>query len=213
MVKISLTIARLKQNSTVLGPGCRAVIWTHGCSRGCPHCIAEDMHDSPPQAEYTPVALYEWVKGVEGIDGVTISGGEPFEQNIEALGEFLRLAKGDPRQLSVMCYTGKLLEELQNNSKTAEILDYIDILVDGPYIYELNVGHKWRGSSYQRIYPLNPKFTDIVRDAENSFDRGIEIGLSAKMRLEVTGIPNPGFMDDLEHKLRETGYSLTYDTE
>ena len=142
------------------------------------------------------------------IEGITISGGEPFEQDITALGAFLQLVKEAPRQLSVMCYTGKQLVELQNDGCIAEILGYIDILVDGPYINELNDGHKWRGSSNQRIYPLNAKYADIVREAESSFDRGIEINLSAKMQLELTGIPNGGFVDDFERKLQERGYSL-----
>ena len=93
---LPLTIARLKRNSNVLGPGCRAVIWTHGCSKGCPHCIAEEMNAAPPLFEYTASALYDWVKETEGIEGITLSGGEPFEQDIEALESFLHLVKNDP---------------------------------------------------------------------------------------------------------------------
>jgi len=204
-----LKIARLKRKSNVLGPGCRAVIWTHGCSKGCPHCIAGEMNATPPEAEYTPEALYEWVKNIDGIEGVTISGGEPFEQDIAALGTFLRLVKDDPRHLSVMCYTGKQLTELRNDCETASILEYVDILVDGPYVHELNEGHKWRGSSNQSIHPLNDRYASLVLEAETSFDRGIEINLSAEMRLELTGIPNGGFMDDLERKLQERGYDLS----
>ena len=209
MAELPLKVVRLKPKSNVLGPGCRAVIWTHGCSKKCPHCIAEEMNAAPPEAEYTPTELYEWLTNIEGIEGVTVSGGEPFEQDITALETFLRLVKSDPRQLSMMCYTGKLLTELQNNPNIAGILEHIDILVDGPYIHELNGGHKWRGSSNQRIFALNDKYIDIVLEAENSVDRGIEISLSAEMRLELTGIPKPGFMDDLERKLQERGYGLS----
>jgi hypothetical protein len=108
-----------------------------------------------------------------------------------------------------MCYTGKLMSELQNDSDFAGVLQYIDILVDGVYTHELNVGHKWRGSSNQRIYPLNASFTDTVLDAEKSFDREVEISLSAEMRFELTGIPNDGFMKNLEKKLQEKGYFLS----
>jgi len=204
----TLTIARLKQCSNVLGPGCRAVIWTHGCSKGCSHCIAGEMNEEPPQFEHTPSTLYEWLESIEGIEGVTITGGEPFEQDCEALETFLQLVKSDPRQLSVMCYTGKLMTELQTDGKIANIMKYIDILVDGPYVHKMNDGHRWRGSSNQRIYSLNDEYADIVRDAENSFDREIEISLSTEKRLELTGIPNDGFMKDFEHKLHESGYFL-----
>lgn len=203
-----LTIARLKRHSRVLGPGCRAVVWTHGCSKRCPNCIAREMNDAPPEFEHTASSLYEWLKNTEGIEGLTLSGGEPFEQNIETLEEFLRLVKSDPRRLSIMCYTGKMLDELRNDERNAGVLKYIDLLVDGPYVQKLNAGHCWRGSSNQQIHPLNNQYEKVVRDAENRFDRGIEIGLSAEMRFELTGIPEPGFMEHFERKLRENGYSL-----
>lgn len=207
-----LSIARLKRNSSVLGPGCRAVIWTHGCSKNCPHCIAREMNEAPPEFEYEPSVLYEWLKNTEGIEGVTISGGEPFEQDPEALETFLRLVKSDPRRLSVMCYTGKSLEELRGDGKIVHLLEHVDILVDGPYVHQRNDGHKWRGSSNQRIHPLNERYTETVREAENSFDREVEIGLTVDMRFELTGIPKAGFMENLERKLRESGYSLSRDS-
>ena len=206
---LPLTIARLKRNSNVLGPGCRAVIWTHGCSKGCPHCIAEEMNAAPPQLEYTATTLYEWVKETGEIEGITLSGGEPFEQDIEALETFLQLVKNDPRRLSVMCYTGRLMTELLDNNRTAGILRYVDILVDGAYIHGFNEGHKWRGSSNQKFYSLNERYADIVAEAENDFNRGIEIELTANMQFELTGIPQRGFMQNLEQKLQEKGYSLS----
>lgn len=209
---LSLTIARLKRNSKVLGPGCRAVIWTHGCSKNCPHCIAKEMNEAPPPFQYEPSTLYDWLKNTQGIEGVTITGGEPFEQDIEALGTFLRLVKSDPRQLSIMCYTGKSMEEFRSNDDFLHLLEYIDILVDGPYVHELNDGHKWRGSSNQRIHPLNERYADVVQDAENRFDRDVEIGLSVDMRFELTGIPSAGFMENLKRKLHESGYSLSQDS-
>jgi anaerobic ribonucleoside-triphosphate reductase activating protein len=167
------------------------------------------MNEAPPQFEYTPSALYEWLKDIEDIEGVTMTGGEPFEQDIEALQTFLQLAKNDPRQLSVMCYTGKLMTELQHDCDISGILRYIDILVDGSYIHELNDGHRWRGSSNQRMYPLNERYINVVLDAENRFDREVEISLTADMRFDLTGIPNDGFMADFEQKLQEKGYFLS----
>ena len=205
---LPLKIARLKRASRVLGPGCRAIIWTHGCSRGCPHCIAEEMNEAPHQFEHTAVTLYEWLESIEGIEGVTITGGEPFEQDIETLGDFLQLVKHDSRRLSTMCYTGKSMTELLNDDKISRILKYIDIVIDGPYIHELNAGHKWRGSSNQKIYPLTDEYASLVSDAENCFDREIEISMSSKMQFELTGIPSVEFMYNLDRKLHESGYYL-----
>jgi anaerobic ribonucleoside-triphosphate reductase activating protein len=169
------------------------------------------MNESLPQFEHSAANLYEWVKNTEGIEGVTLTGGEPFEQNMEALEFFFQLIKSDPRRLSVMCYTGKSIAELLDDRKYACALKYIDILVDGSYVQELNDGHKWRGSSNQRIYPLNDEYADIVWNVDSVFDREIEINLSAEMQFELTGIPNIDFMKNLGRKLHEKGYFLTHD--
>ena len=86
-----LTIARLKRKTKVLGPGIRAVVWTHGCSGNCLNCIATEMNQSEYHLEFTAIELYEWVRTIDGIDGITVSGGEPFEQDIETFSLFLSL--------------------------------------------------------------------------------------------------------------------------
>lgn len=203
-----LTIARLKQNSEVLGPGRRAVIWTFGCSRNCPQCIAREMNNADPQFSLSPDDLYRWILNINNIVGITITGGEPFEQDPKALLAFLKLVKRDPRNLSVMCYTGYLLKDLLNNERTSPLLEYIDLLVDGPYLHELNDGHQWRGSSNQKIHSLNRKYNELADTASNEFNRKIEIELSVDMRLELTGIPNAGFLENLEDSLRKKGYNV-----
>ena len=105
-----LYIARRKRDCCVLGPGMRAVVWFHGCSRGCPGCIAAEMNGSNDYRSMTARELYDWVADCENIEGVTLSGGEPLEQDTAALSEFLRLVRADSRDLGVIMFTGYRLE-------------------------------------------------------------------------------------------------------
>lgn len=166
------------------------------------------MNRAEPMFEFSAADLHHWVKNIDGITGITISGGEPFEQDPEALFDFLARIKGDPSPLSVMCYTGKLLSELQNDPNVSSILNYIDILVDGSYQHELNDGHKWRGSSNQTIYALNDQFTEEIQNAKGDLERELEIEITQNMGLEITGIPEKGFLDKLKLKLQSNGYNI-----
>ena len=205
-----LSIARLNRCSRALGPGNRAVIWTHGCSKHCPECIAKDMNEAPPLFYHSAESLYAWVKSCNEIEGITISGGEPFEQNLPEMRSFLELVKHDPRDLSVLCYTGRLLSELQDDDSTKAVLELIDILIDGPYIPELNDGHKWRGSANQNVHVLNKSFQTPFANIVNEFDRTIEVNLDKNLKMEITGIPPKDFIKRLDKRLEASGYSLSF---
>lgn len=203
-----ISIARLKTKSKALGPGCRAVIWTHGCSRHCPQCIAKEMNESAPLFHYSAQELYAWVASCDGIDGITVSGGEPFEQDLRELSMFLNFVKNDPRHLSVICYTGNTIENLKQSKLAQEVLKNIDVLIDGAYIYERNNGHKLRGSDNQRIHILSQLLKDELADVENEYDRPLEIVLDKNLKMELTGIPPQGFLENLEKKLDENGFCI-----
>ena len=206
----ALRIARLKERSRVLGPGCRAVVWTHGCSRGCPGCIAKEMNESPEELLFAPEALAAWVRGIDGIEGLTVSGGEPFEQDLEALAVFLRLVKAPGRELSVLCYTGFRREELGALPGADEVLRQVDILVDGPYVEALNEGNALRGSSNQRILALNEGLSDWALRLGEEYGREVELSLSKDLSLELTGIPQPGFLEKLRRSLAARDFDFVF---
>ena len=69
------------ENSAANGPGNRAVIWTQGCQgMNCQGCWNPDTHDFNRTTETPVCSLVDWVLGIPGIEGVTFSGGEPFQQ-------------------------------------------------------------------------------------------------------------------------------------
>ena len=148
-----LQVAGIEKESVVDGPGIRSVIFFQGCPHNCPGCHNPESHN--PQGGYTTTTadlLAEIVK-TKLIRGVTLSGGEPFEQ-AEALVE---LAKGiRAAGLDIVTYTGYLFDDLlkQAESRPAfrKLLEQTDLLVDGAYMEEQrDLSLAFRGSRNQRL--------------------------------------------------------------
>ena len=215
-----LRVHRIKPRCEVLGPGVRAVVWFQGCRLDCPGCIAWEMNRSADFQRFQPEELAARLAAVEGIEGITLSGGDPFDQPLESFAEFLNVLRSRSF-LSVVCYTGRTFEELLDHpqAKTCrQILSEIDLLIDGPYIEELNDGSLWRGSSNQRLLPLTDRYkylfvpgnsTSAGRKAiPDKGPRSLEIEVSPTNELTIAGIPPPGFMATLRSRLAERGYEL-----
>ena len=143
---------------TTLGPFKRFVIWTQGCRRRCPGCISPD---SRPLDGGREIPIEEIARKILQHDqeGITISGGEPFLQ-ATALCSLIDRLRGE-KDTGVILYTGYTLEELRSPEApecSAELLERIDLLIDGPYIRELNDDASLRGSSNQRVLPLTDRY-------------------------------------------------------
>ena len=199
-------IAHLLHGCHTLGPGCRTVVWVRGCTRRCPGCIAAPILAEGPALELTPVALAARV--LESRDeGVTFSGGEPFEQ-AEGVARAARMLREAGR--SVMVYSGFTLEELQAGQVAwAEaLLSQTDLLVDGPFEVTRQVDLLWRGSSNQRVHLLTPRHRDLV----GTLDRpgaGVEVRTDPEGRLFWAGIPPAGFVHGLRRAAESRGIELS----
>jgi len=158
--------------SEVNGPGCRAVLWVQGCMRECPGCF------NPASWSFAINELVEIETLVDRIlsngnnEGVTFSGGEPFWQ-APALAELARRLKAVG--LSVMSFTGFTLEQLQGDYAPAgaqDLLDQLDILIDGAYVEALaiNAPDSLVSSSNQRVHVLNPAFRDRLDWASDQME-------------------------------------------
>lgn len=137
-----LRLAGITEESVVDGPGIRMVIYAQGCPHHCEGCHNPSTWSY--DGELVSVdSLINLIASNHVLNGITISGGEPFEQD-EA---FARLAK-QVRELglTVVVYTGYTLEQIEGSP----LLDHVDYLVDGPYVASLP-SLPWRGSSNQRI--------------------------------------------------------------
>ncbi len=204
-----LSVYRINKKTVVLGPGTRAVIWFHGCSRNCQGCIAKRMNETGDFKEYSGRGLAEnIISGKDEIEGVTLSGGEPFEQNLLELDDFLTAIQ--EAGLSVMCYTGNEYASLKNDPKYKGILSKIDILVDGPYIESQNNGELWRGSSNQQFIFLSDRYAYLKRKILNARGREIEMDLNLNNELDITGIPERVFLERIEDSLSKSGIEIAW---
>lgn len=158
----------------MLGPGKRAAIWFQGCMRNCPGCMSPSSRPLNGGRKTTVEKVVNAILSLENIEGLTVSGGEPFLQ-LDALYSLVKNIK-DNSNLSIIVYTGYTINELRelNDSKVKQLIDgMIDILIDGEYVDELNDGVALRGSSNQTVHFLSERYkgfeemyTFKKRDAE-----------------------------------------------
>lgn len=137
-----------------LGPGERLGIWVSGCARRCPGCMSPELQTSLPTDEIPVEDLLGAVRSRrERYDGVTVSGGEPFDQPEELAALLAGLRDVVDH---VLVYTGYRVEELRADPVRSAALELVDVLIDGAYERELDDGRGLRGSSNQRVIRLTP---------------------------------------------------------
>ena len=152
----SLNIHAVLARSRVNGPGTRLVIFFQGCARACDGCFNPDTHSFEERERVTPEALLGKHLST-GIEGITVSGGEPFAQP-RGLLRLLELAAASG--LSTLVYTGFTLEEIMDDQAGARCLEFIDVLVDGPFDRKLAEPTLLaRGSSNQRIHLFTSRYS------------------------------------------------------
>ena len=135
------------------GPGFRTSIYCAGCAHHCPGCHNPQSWDFKGGYEVTIEELLDIIKADE-FANVTFSGGDPFYQ-VEAFTELARRIKTETNK-TIWCYTGFTYEEIQADPRLSQILPYLDVLVDGPYVEALrDTNLRFRGSSNQRIIELD----------------------------------------------------------
>lgn len=151
---MDLQVAGFLEHSTVNGIGFRSVLFVSGCHHDCLDCQNKEMQDFSYGEETSIQTIYERIlKNKPLLDGVTFSGGEPFEQS-EALASLAKRLKQEG--FSIWCYSGYTYEMLFNDPTKMCLLELVDVLVDGPFIKEkANSELKYRGSTNQHIYALN----------------------------------------------------------
>lgn len=148
-----IQIAGLVNDSIVDGPGLRFGVYVQGCSHQCRGCHNPQSHDYNGGITMDTREIWEKILANPLLDGITFSGGEPFEQPLPLveLGE-----KAKEAGLNLWCYTGYTIEELltANQDKKA-LLSLVDVLVDGPFLEEeRSLELKFKGSKNQRILDI-----------------------------------------------------------
>lgn len=151
MTDYDIQLFGVAPDSIVDGPGLRFSVFVQGCSHACPGCHNPESQGVGGGTPTTVDALMSQIEANKLIGGVTLSGGEPFEQ-AHACAEIARRCRA--LGLNVWAYSGYLYEDLLQDCTpgSSELLDEVDVLVDGPFVQSLHsFDLEWRGSSNQRI--------------------------------------------------------------
>jgi len=139
----------LSYDSIVDGPGLRMVVWAQGCFKKCRNCHNPQTHDFDGGILREVEDIFSEIDEYPLKQGVTFSGGEPFAQVFGFL-ELAKLLKN--KNINIWCFTGYEYEQLVKIPSARKLLEYIDVLIDGPFIESLkNENLLFRGSSNQRI--------------------------------------------------------------
>ena len=174
-----------------LGPFVRFAVWVQGCPFRCPGCMTTDAQPFEG-GRLTPIEqLADEMLATDDIEGLTLSGGEPFTQaaGLAALVQRVRAR----RELGLIVYSGYRLEALRQmagaDDGVAGLLAQIDLLIDGPYVAALNDGAPLRGSANQRVLPLTDRYLGSLHCYERDQPRGVELHVDIGERMLV-GVPS-----------------------
>lgn len=174
---MQLRVAQVVEDTEAEGPGRRFALWVQGCSLRCAHCCNPEMFSPDKGGAWHDVdALAARIAAVPGIEGVSILGGEPFEQP-EALAALCRRVR--EAGLSVMVFSGYTLHELRARCSPAvdAALAAIDLLVDGRFEHDKpDASRRWVGSTNQTLHFFTPRYARADFDAPNTVELRFENG-------------------------------------
>ena len=180
--EVSLRVHAIEPRSRANGPGTRTVIWVQGCTLGCPGCFNPATWPAAGGQEMEIAAIVDAVRAA-GSEGVTVSGGEPFEQP-EALLALVTALAGT----SIIVFSGFTRGEIERQPLGPAVLERIDVLVDGRYVDKRRVASGLRGSANQVVHLLTPRHR--MADIESTPVGEVIIGPDGEVR--VSGVDPPG---------------------
>lgn len=153
-----MRVLKIVEGTSVDGPGLRTSIYLAGCNHKCPGCHNPESWDFSGGREISVDDLFEVIEYNEA--DVTFSGGDPLMQADELV-ELCRRIKSAENPRNIWCYTGYTFEEITQSPHLRTILQYIDVLVDGPFIESLKDRRlRFRGSANQRLIDVKASTHD-----------------------------------------------------
>ena len=153
-----MNYADIKKVDVANGPGVRVSLFVSGCTHRCEECFNPETWDFSYGFPFGEEEIEKILAllAPDHIRGLSLLGGEPFEpDNQSAVLELVRRVRKELPGKSIWCYSGYLFEELADGKvgeHSRELLEELDVLVDGPFVLaKKDLGLRFRGSSNQRI--------------------------------------------------------------
>ena len=202
----AIAISRVHFPVTTLGPGRRLGIWVQGCSIRCPGCISADTWAQGRGVVEVAELIAKLKPWLAEADGITISGGEPFDQP-EALQALLERLRASTR-VDVLVYSGHPLEALVEY--LAHMHGLIDAVITDPFLADASQTLALRGSDNQRLTALTPvgaaRFDRFKDDRRQT--RALDIVLDEDGTLWIAGIPRREDWKNFQAGLNGRGHSF-----
>jgi anaerobic ribonucleoside-triphosphate reductase activating protein len=169
-----LRVAAYASGTRSEGPGSRFAIWLQGCSILCRGCCNPEMHDHSGGREMTVDDLVE-LSLDSGCEGITLLGGEPFDQ---AAGAALLALRVRAAGLGVVAFSGYTIADLRSMPQAAALLACTDLLKSGPFIESLKSSRRrWIGSENQEFTHLTGRYRGHP-DIREDWTQGVSVDLS-----------------------------------
>lgn len=175
----------------VEGPGRRAALWVQGCNKRCRGCCNPTYLQLVERDFSSSSSVLEWLEyahHTHDLDGVTFLGGEPM---LQARGLAVVAQGAQSLGLSVMVFSGYTKNELDVMQLPGvnQLLQYTDVLVDGPYEANLpEQNRRWVGSTNQQFHYLTERY-DARIESFGQVDRALEVRLRADGSMFINGWP------------------------
>jgi anaerobic ribonucleoside-triphosphate reductase activating protein len=203
---MQLRIHSTIEGSLVNGPGNRFVLWTQGCNNNCPNCYNKKLQEiTGGKLVDVEELAYNIINS--GLDGVTISGGEPFLQS-RALFKLLQLLNESIEKFpnGIICFTGYPMWKIRKNSGMKKCIDLIDLIIAGRYIEKQRTLSCLSGSNNQKFIFLDKpgRGLDLIPDYTTQRTHQIEILIDDRSPYMIL----TGFPEIDKKKLKQYGIKI-----
>ncbi|MDE6781645.1 MAG: radical SAM protein [Ruminococcus sp.] len=189
--------------TNTLGPGKRYVIWVQGCNKRCFNCINPSGQKMDSGYVKSMEEIKKYILSLDGIRGITVSGGEPLLQynELRKLAFWIK----SRTDLDIMLYSGYTYSEILRKHPDAEsFFKNIDIFIDGEYVDKLNTGSMYRGSDNQNIYFFTDRYRSYAEKILSSKQRDFSFEIDGSGEIYFIGIPPENFYRQFLQELEES---------
>ena len=196
-----LNLAGFLPRSDANGPGTRAVVWVQGCPIRCKGCFNRSSWSFSPAVSITSRELADRILSVQGIDGVTFSGGEPFAQAgpLADVAEQVRQAG-----LTVVTYSGYTSRQIKRSRDTGwtRLLAATDLLIAGPYRADLACSTPFIGSANQQVIPLTERIALQPEFLQHRKGETVEFTITPDGTVTTSGFPPQSMVKQMAARCR-----------